>query len=197
MNSGFRSQAAPQDEEQTNVLQHNLKLPYTPALEPYEFNERALLIDTETVGSGQTTEVIEVAVADHRGNILFESLVRPLVNRLPPPSKHHRFARTEFEAAPYWADVWPEFSEVVRGGLLVAYNASFDRRALAATCGLHRVATQERAWRCAMPLVKARMGLRRSPTLAEACAHFRVEGGNHRARKDAEALCQLLRAVCR
>jgi hypothetical protein len=96
------------------VLHHNLRLPYTPALEPYELNERALLLDTETVGAGQTTEVIEVAVADHLGNILFESLVRPLVNRLPPPSKHHRFIRPEFEAAPYWSDVWPEFSGVVK-----------------------------------------------------------------------------------
>ena len=179
------------------MLHHNLRLPYTPALEPYELNERALLIDTETVGAGQTTEVIEVAVADHLGNILFESLVRPLVNRLPPPSKHHRFIRSEFEAAPYWSDVWPEFSKLIENRLLVAYNASFDRRALAATCALYRVATQERAWRCAMPLVKARMGLRRSPTLSEACAHFRVEGGNHRARRDTEALCELLRAVCR
>ena len=179
------------------MLHHNLRLPYTPALEPYELNERALLIDTETVGSGQTTEIIEVAVADYRGEIVFESLVRPLVNRLPPPSKHHRFARSEFESAPYWADVWPEFSKLIENRLLVAYNAAFDRRALAVTCALYRVTPQERAWRCAMPLVKARLGLKRNPTLSQACAHFGVEGGNHRARQDTQALCALLPAVCR
>jgi DNA polymerase III epsilon subunit-like protein len=178
------------------MLHYNLKLPYTPALEPYELNERALVIDTETIGRGQTLEVIEIAIADHRGRIIFESLVKPSVNRLPPLSKHHRFDRSEFETAPDWAELWPELSKVIRNKLLVAYNAAYDRRALAVTCALHRLSSNERAWRCAMQLVKTRMGLRHSPTLGEACALFGLEGGNHRARRDTEALCEMLRKVC-
>jgi DNA polymerase-3 subunit epsilon len=168
---------------------------YTPPLEPYELNERALVVDTETVGAGPTVEIVEIALGDAGGRILFESLVRPSFNRLPPPSKHHRFGRGEFASAPDWAEVWPEVSRLIDGRLLVAYNANFDRRALAATCSRYRQESTERGWRCAMPLVKAAMGMRKNPTLEAACARFGVEGGNHRAGRDVEATCRLLREV--
>jgi DNA polymerase III epsilon subunit-like protein len=178
------------------MLHHNLKLSYTPALEPYELNERALLIDTETIGRGQTVEIIEIAIADHRGQIVFETLVKPSLNRLPSPSKHQRFDRAELEAAPQWAEVWPQLSQVIENKLLVAYNAAYDRRVLAVTCALHRLTSTERAWRCAMQLVKTRMGLRYNPTLGEACAFYGLEGGNHRAGRDTQAMFEMLRKVC-
>jgi DNA polymerase III subunit epsilon len=171
------------------------RLSYTPALEPYEFNERALIIDTETLGAGPEVEVIEVAACDSAGRVLFQTLVRPAFNRLPPPSKHRRFESEDFSRAPYWPDVWPEFSALVAGRLLVAYNAAFDRRALAAECARRGLESQERGWRCVMPLVKKALGAKRAPTLSEACARFGVEGGDHRAARDVEATWRLLRKV--
>ena len=168
---------------------------YTPPLEPDEFNGRALVLDTETVGAGPTVEIIEIALADVEGRVVFESLVRPAFNRLPPPSKHHRFERSEFGPAPDWAEVWPEVARLIDGRLLVAYNAAFDRRALAATCSRYRQESTERGWRCAMQLVKAALGTRKNLTLGAACARFGVEGGNHRAGRDVEATCRLLREV--
>ncbi len=49
-------------------MHYNTRLLYTPALEPHEFNDRALIIDTETIGSGPLTEIIEVALGDTRGD---------------------------------------------------------------------------------------------------------------------------------
>lgn len=43
-------------------MHYNTHLLYTPPLEPHEFNDRALILDTETIGSGPLTEVIEVAL---------------------------------------------------------------------------------------------------------------------------------------
>ena len=43
---------------------YNVKQPYTPPLEIHELNAHALLIDTETVGSGMTVEIIEIALGD-------------------------------------------------------------------------------------------------------------------------------------
>ena len=176
-------------------MHFNLKQSYTPALELSELNERALIIDTETVGSGPTIEVIEIAVGDVAGNILFESLVQPVFNRLPPLSKHARFVRSAFTNAPYWVDIWPQIAALIDSKLLVAYNASFDRRALAAMVSRQGVSSPERGWRCAMQAVKKRIGLRRSLTLSEACAYFGLEGGNHRAARDVEATCCLLQAL--
>jgi len=168
---------------------------YTPQLHSHEFNERALIIDTETVGAGPHIEIIEIALCDSRGEIVFDTLVRPTFNPLPVPSKHKRFARTEFEAAPHWPDVWPRLAPLVEGKLLIAYNAAFDRRALAATCGRFRQRSEERGWRCALQLVKQSLGMKKSLTLSDACARYGVEGGNHRAARDVLAVYVLLNAV--
>jgi DNA polymerase III epsilon subunit-like protein len=176
-------------------MHFNLKQSYTPSLELYELNEHALVIDTETVGSGPTIEVIEIAIGDVTGNILYESLVRPIFNRLPSPSKHARFDRAAFADAPYWIDVWPKVAALIDKKLLVAYNASFDRRALAAMLARHAHTSTERGWRCAMQTVKGRLGTRKSVTLSEACARFGLEGGNHRAARDVQATCHLLQSL--
>ena len=168
---------------------------YTPALHRHELNDRALIIDTETVGSGPQIEIIEIALGDMSGNIVYDALVRPTYNRLPTPSKHQRFERAEFEVAPHWPDVWPQLAPLIDGKLLIAYNAAFDRRALAATCARYGQRSTERGWRCALQLVKQTLGTKRSLTLGDACARYGVEGGNHRAARDVQAVCFLLNAL--
>lgn len=175
---------------------YNTKQTYTPALEPYEFDRHALIIDTETVGAGPFVEVIEVALGDSEGRIIYESVVRPVYNPLPPPSKHLRFAGAELEGAPEWPDVWPELARRIDGKLLVAYNAAFDRRALAATRSRYAATdSPERGWRCALQLVKRALGTKKNVTLEAACAHYGLAGGTHRAADDVRATYRLLRAL--
>lgn len=173
----------------------NTKQLYTPALEIYEFNDHSLIVDTETLGAGQTTEIIEIAFGDASGRIVFESLVRPVFNSLPRSSKDNRFDREELLSAPYWTDIWPEVSELVQNRLLIAYNAGFDRRALAASCARHQHVSEERGWRCAMQLVKQLAGVKKSLPLADACALYGLPGGTHRAAADVHATYQLLNAL--
>ncbi|MCA1592061.1 MAG: 3'-5' exonuclease [Acidobacteria bacterium] len=168
---------------------------YTPTLEPHEFDRHALIVDTETVGSGPLIEIIEIALGDTQGRIVFNTLVRPVYNSLPPLSKHRRFDRAELAAAPEWTDIWAELSALIDGKLLVAYNAAFDRRALAATCSRYRLTSQERGWRCALQLVKRSVGTKKNVTLTAACAHHGLEGGTHRAVADVQATYRLLRAL--
>jgi DNA polymerase III epsilon subunit-like protein len=61
------------------------------------------------------------------GEIIYESLVKPVYHRLPPSSKHQRFDHQAFSSAPYWTDIWPSISELINNKLLVAYNANFER----------------------------------------------------------------------
>jgi DNA polymerase III epsilon subunit-like protein len=173
----------------------NTKQLYTPALAIYEFNEKSLIVDTETVGAGSTVEIVEIAFGDASGEIVFQSLVRPVFNSSPRASKLSRFEREELDSAPYWADIWPQISELVDNRLLIAYNAGFDRRALAAACTRHQQHTQERGWRCAMQLVKQVAGVKKSLPLADACALYGLPGGTHRAAADVRATYQLLNAL--
>lgn len=174
---------------------YNTKLSYTPPLELYEFNRNALIIDTETVGSGPHIELVEVAVGDTDGKIVYHSLVHPIYNKLPRTTKLQRFIKAEFDDAPEWPAMWPELQSIIAGKLLIAYNAAFDRRALAAMCARHCHTSSERGWRCAMEFARRALGIRRSLTLEEACAHFGLEGGNHRAGKDVEATARLLKSL--
>ena len=176
-------------------MHFNTKQLYTPALEIYELTEHALIIDTETIGAGPTIEIIEIALGDTAGQIVYETLVQPVFNPLPLPSKHHRFDKAEFLSAPHWTDIWPNLSALIENRLLVAYNAAFDRRALAATCSRYHHSTPERGWRCAMQLVKKVTGTKKSLTLSDACAHFGLTGGNHRAARDVQATYELLKAL--
>jgi DNA polymerase III epsilon subunit-like protein len=133
-----------------------------------------------------------VALGDRRGRIVYHSLVRPLFNKLPRTTKAQRFDRTEFETAPDWAEVWATLEPLIQNKLLIAYNAAFDRRALAAMRERHRQESPERGWRCAMQLVKRVVGTKKNLTLSEACGFYGLEGGNHRADVDVLATYRLL-----
>jgi DNA polymerase-3 subunit epsilon len=174
---------------------YNARQSYTPALDPCEFNERSLIIDTETVGAGPSVEVIEIAFGDCLGRIVYHSLVRPLYNRLPRATKAQRFGADEFANAPEWSEVWSEVAPLMDNRLLIAYNAAFDRRALAAMRVRHRQEATERGWRCAMQLAKTRVGTKKNLTLTEACARYGLEGGTHRADADVLATYRLLRRI--
>lgn len=174
---------------------YNTRQSYTPPLEAHEFNPRSLLIDTETVGTGPAIEVVEIALCDYEGKVVFDSLVRPAYNSPPRPSKEQRFDRAEFASAPEWADVWPDVARLIDNKLLIAYNAAFDRRTLAAMCSRHRRQSTERGWRCAMQFVKRAVGSKKNLMLGEACSRYGVEGGNHRAACDVLATHRLLCSV--
>lgn len=177
-------------------MYYDKKQLYTPALEPYEFNERALIIDTETIGAGPLIEVIEIALCDWRGEIVYQTLAQPAFNPLPKPSAHHRFDRADFDCAPAWNKIWPEINKIIESKLLIAYNATFDRRALAATCSRYQQTTSEWAWRDAMQLVKKILGVKKSLSLEEACAAYGLPGGTHRAADDVRAThAMLLKAL--
>src|ERR1051325_7054557 len=123
---------------------YNARQSYTPALDPCEFNERSLIIDTETVGAGPSIEIVELALGDCRGRIVAHTLVRPLYNRLPRATKTQRFTHLEFADAPEWAEVWAAVAPLLENRLLIAYNAAFDRRALAAMRVRNRQEANER-----------------------------------------------------
>lgn len=171
---------------------YNARQQYTPALEPRELNDRALIIDTETVGAGPSVELVEIALGDCSGRIVFHSLIRPVFNRIPRTTKVQRFGRSEFDAAPDWPEVWAAVEPLLDNKLLIAYNAAFDRRVLCAVRERHRQASPERGWRCAMQLVKRAARTKKNLTLSEACALYGLEGGNHRADVDVLATWRLL-----
>ncbi len=46
-------------------------------------HDQALFLDTETTGLDDQAEIVEIAIADHTGQPVFESLVKPVVPITP------------------------------------------------------------------------------------------------------------------
>lgn len=168
---------------------------YTPSLHADEINERALIIDTETTGRSVTSEVIEVALCGVDGEMVYESLVRPTARVPRAAARIHQLSIEMLADAPTWDRVWMQLEPLVRGRLLIAYNAAFDRRMVELMLARYRLAAPPLRWRCAMRFIKESARWRKAPTLTVACARFGLTPGTHRAATDARATAALLRLL--
>ncbi len=88
-----------------------------------------IVLDLETSGISQKKhEVIELAIVDNSGEILFESLLRPHSGHTieGAASAVNAITSEMLADAPTLADTWPELREILTSAHLVTYNASFD-----------------------------------------------------------------------
>jgi len=157
------------------------------------------VIDFETTGifAGGQDRVIEVAVVhvDAAGTIegRWETLVNP--GRDLGAQRIHQVRASDIVDAPAFEHVAPQLVELLSGRVIVAHNASFDLKFLAAE--LERTATWVRTdfvSVCTMQLAREYLpGAGRA--LADCCAALDIELDNaHRASADAYATAQLLAA---
>ncbi len=97
-----------------------------------------LFLDTETTGTGPQSEVIEIAVVDHAGALLYNSLVRPKGRIEPDSTGIHGITPADVQDERPWEQVWPEVEPLLAGRSICAYNSDFDLRLLKQT--------HQRAW---------------------------------------------------
>jgi DNA polymerase III subunit epsilon len=92
-----------------------------------------LVLDTETTGTGPKAEVIEIAVVDAQGGVLFESFVKPRGKIEADATRIHGITEKMVEAAPEWQEVWPQVEKLLLAQPVGAYNSDFDLRLLKQT----------------------------------------------------------------
>lgn len=103
-------------------------------------NRNPVFLDTETTGTEAMDEVVEIAILDADGQVLFESLVKPNRQVSPGAARVHGITEIKLVNAPSWKTVWPQAKEVLRDRWLAVYNAAFDLRLMRQTSGLHGIA---------------------------------------------------------
>lgn len=109
-----------------------------------------LSLDTETTGIDEDAEVVEVALVSPTGEVLFESLVRPLGPVSEEARRVHGITDEALAAAPTWPEVYARLVPLIGDRELVAWNAAFDRRVLQRSSTLHSLTFPELPWHCAM-----------------------------------------------
>lgn len=92
-----------------------------------------LYLDTETTGSGPNDEIVEVGVVDDDGNVVFESLVKPIGKISADALRVHGINDEMLANAPRWMHVWPKLEAVLANKAVGIYNAEFDLRLMQQT----------------------------------------------------------------
>lgn len=156
-----------------------------------------LFLDTETTGLGKDDQVIQIAIVDSRGSVVFEAEVCPSVPIHPEAQKVHGISMAQLKASPKWPEIAPAIERLVAGRRLIAFNAEFDVRLIAQTAQAYGgVMDLSGQTECAMKLAKEHLG-RGSVKLADACRALGVEwdGRAHSAVVDARMVAALVQAI--
>jgi DNA polymerase III subunit epsilon len=106
-------------------------------------DQRPVFLDTETTGLDRTAEVIEIAVVDSDGSVLFESFVRPSSPIPVPATRIHHITDKLVEKAPTWPAIWPVLRTHLATRLIAIYNEEYDLRIMQQSHARYRLSWRE------------------------------------------------------
>lgn len=172
-------------------------------------DESAVILDTETTGLGEASQVIEIAVIDIHGGVLLDSLCRHcLVGQIPPDaSRIHGITDEMLANAPTFPEIYEDLRHILqRASRVIVYNALYDFRLLEQTRQAWGLPAFEVArFDCAMLAYAAFYGAYneyhssyRWVKLTVAAGNFGIDtNGAHRALDDARMTLQVIRGMAR
>jgi len=179
------------------------------------FTERTpfLILDTETTGLGasRTCQIVEIALIDQDGLVVYHSLCKPDIALPASATEVNGITDALLTGAPTFVQLWPDLVQLLAStpAPLYAWNADFDREVLLRTAkrfGLlvPEALTDTKRWNCAMKLharwygewSNGRNTYRWQP-LAWACMDLEIEENEqqHRALGDVQNTLRVLRAL--
>jgi DNA polymerase-3 subunit epsilon len=165
-------------------------------------DSNVVYVDTETTGIGGRSEIVDIAVVDARGDVLLDSLVKPLVSIPSEASAIHGIYDRDVAFAPSWSGVHHAFTEAVRGRTVVVYNQEYDRGIVNYCCARDGLTAPSGQWQCAMLAFSSfhgdwngYFGNYRWHKLDAAAALFGLRCGGHRALGDAQACRSVVTAM--
>lgn len=161
-----------------------------------------VFLDTETTGLPPVAEVVDLAIITAGGEILVETLVRPLAPIPPAATAIHGLTDDDVAGAPCWLEIHDQVCAALAGRTVVIYNVDFDRRVLIGCSDRHLLALPEARWECAMAAYADYRcdagrghGQCRWHKLEVAASHFGYPPGGHRALGDALTCLRVVRGM--
>lgn len=107
-----------------------------------------IILDTETTGlDGCAEEIVEIAIRNVAGEILFDSLINPTVPISAEAGSVHGLTHETVANAPTWAEVDQQIIDILRQAPKIAiYNADFDFRLICQTRQAHGLLPSDYRW---------------------------------------------------
>ena len=130
------------------------------------------------------------------GDVLLELMFDPIGEIDPQATAVHGIRHEDVIGCCRFGELYDDLVSVIGGKVVVAHNASFDKRALKHTCEVHGLPMIDAEWVCSMPILGAATGNGRRVSLARAADALGINfPTRHDATADAVALWKMLQKV--
>ena len=154
-----------------------------------------VILDTETTGLGTRDEIIQLAVIDLNGTVLFDKKIKPTSKKTisQEASKIHGITIKDLEDCPTFKELKKALKKAIRRKTIITYNAEFDKKMYSRTYQLAGGFLPKGNWDCAM--------LEYAKYVGEWNDYYndykwqKLEGGDHTAVGDCLATLELIRSM--
>jgi DNA polymerase III subunit epsilon len=156
-----------------------------------------VISDSETTGLSSPVDFVEIAVVGPTGETLVDSLLKPSCRIEPGARAVHGHSAKSLSGAPCFLEIYPDLLEVLYGGRVVVFNASYDRRvwdtAVRNLGARGALAGGLPKWECAMRQYARFVG--EPSKRSGGYRPQKLPGGDHTALGDALATLRLVEAM--
>lgn len=97
----------------------------------------AVILDTETTGLDSRAEIVQIAIMTMRGDVLLDTLVKPVGTIPPDASRIHGITLKTVEHAESFLDVAPAIYDILKDRTCLIYNRDYDWRPLKQSAQAH------------------------------------------------------------
>jgi DNA polymerase III subunit epsilon len=164
-------------------------------------NEPYLVLDTETTGLGNMDEIIELAIIDHMGKVLFNELMKPTREIHFEAVRIHGISNEMVAKKPNFNWWYGDIKKILEGQTVCIYNAEFDIRLLKQTAVAHnREGRFNCRAVCVMEKYRQHMGIKKYTRakygLQQASKNFKIKQQDaHRALDDCLSTLAVIKAM--
>lgn len=158
-----------------------------------------VLIDFETTGlpNNPSVEIVEIAILDHTGATVMDTLVKP-ENPIPrDASAIHGITDQDVADQPTFPELYDQLEVIFEDRVVVAYNHTFEADILVRVCDRHDLEyIDPQEWWCAMRAYQRYIGARRYVKLTLAAQQQNITVVNaHRAKGDCIMTLELMKKM--
>lgn len=107
-----------------------------------------VILDTET--TGLKGEIIDLAIINGQGDVLYNGLLRPKCSIEYGALKVHHITESMVRRSSTFAQEWSKIHDAIKGKSIITYNARFDADRIEHTAKVHGVNVGNAVYYCAM-----------------------------------------------
>lgn len=97
-------------------------------------DKNLIFLDTETTGLDDEAEILEIALVDHLGQVIFESYCKPVKAKTHEKALEvHGITDEMLATAPSWTEIEQQVNRLLENKTVVIFNARFDVRLMRQT----------------------------------------------------------------